>query len=170
LHAVRYQLGDWLIVIAGADEFDHKRVVLEKIEQLNLKPFVRFTGLLDGEDKRNAFAAASIFVLPTKRENFSIAVLEALGAGVPVLTTKGAPWADLVSNNSGWWVDVSVEAMANALKCALGTSQQELGQMGQRGRILAEEKYRWEHSAKMTIELYQWLIGRGDRPDFVVVD
>ncbi len=42
--------------------------------------------------------------------------------------------------------------------------------MGQRGRELVADKYTWTKSAEMTIELYEWLLGRGDRPDFVVFD
>ena len=52
-------------------------------------------GPLYGQQKRDAFAAASLFVLPSYSEAFSLVVVEALGAGVPVLTTKGVPWPNL---------------------------------------------------------------------------
>jgi glycosyltransferase involved in cell wall biosynthesis len=170
LNAVRHDFNDWLLVIAGADEFNHKAEVLEIINNYRLEKNVLFTGLLLGQDKRNAFAAADLFVLPTKREAAPVVVLEALGAGIPVLTTKGAPWENLISQNCGWWADVTSEAIAEDLKDALCCSPEKLRSMGKKGKDLVASKYTWTKSAQMTLELYAWLLGNKERPDFVVVD
>ena len=37
---------------------------------------------------RDWLAAATVWILPTERENFSVALLEALAAGCPILTTS----------------------------------------------------------------------------------
>ena len=66
---------------------------------------VRFLGPLDGEAKERAFAGnADLFVLPSFSESFGMAVGEALGAGVPVLTTTGVPWPMLARRGCGWSV------------------------------------------------------------------
>ena len=65
-----------------------------------------FTGPLDDAEKWTAYARADLLVLPTYSENFGIVVAEALWAGVPVITTKGTPWAELEERKCGWWVDL----------------------------------------------------------------
>lgn len=167
---VRQYLDGWLLVLAGTGESDHLTEIRAAIKKYHLENYVVFTGMLINQAKRDAFAAADLFVLPTKREAAPIVVLEALGAGIPVLTTKGAPWADLVSHNCGWWVDVAAGAIAEALHQTLNQSTERLLLMGQRGKELVASKYTWAKSAQMTIELYKWLLGRRERPDFVVID
>lgn len=167
LTAVRRQLDDWTVVIAGGDQFGHLSEVQEAVSRRRLGEHVVFTGLLDGQDKRDAFAAAELFVLPTRREAAPVVVLEALGAGVPVVTTKGAPWEDLVRHRCGWWVEVDSGAIAEALKAAMGKGPEELRFMGGRGKELVAFRYSWERSAEMTVELYRWLLGQGARPEFV---
>ena len=110
-----------------------------------------FTGPLDDEKKWSAYARADLFVLPTYSENFGIVVAEALWAGVPVITTKGTPWAELEDHKCGWWIDlpksksgVEVEqwtALDSALREACGSD--DLRDMGLRGRQLVESKYTW---------------------------
>ena len=167
---VREHFEGWVLVIAGSDEFNHKSEVVNKIHGLCLDRYVIFTGMLVGQEKRDAFASADIFILPTIREAAPLVVLEALGAGVPVFTTKGAPWAKLLDYKCGWWVDVTVNAIADGLKEALSRSPEELMLMGRRGVDLVSRDYTWTSSAFMSIELYDWLLGHRGRPDYVVID
>lgn len=169
LHMARRETREWVLVLAGADEFGHLAEVRDAVSRLGLSDHVLFPGPLYGRDKRDAFAAAELFVLPTKRENFAIVVAEALGAGVPVITTKGAPWGELLSHDCGWWVDVDPEAIAVALKDAVERPQHELRLMGERGRDLVKARYSWSRAAQMTLELYAWLLGQGERPGFVAL-
>ena len=124
-----------------------------------------FTGALDDEKKWEAYARADLFVLPTYSENFGIVVAEALWAGVPVITTKGAPWAELEERKCGWWIDLPVaevkvegqglqwKALDSALREAM--VRKDLREMGARGRKLVAERYTWPAVCDRMIKGYE---------------
>jgi glycosyltransferase involved in cell wall biosynthesis len=65
-------------------------------------PRITFTGMLSGNMKWGAFAAADAFVLPSHQENFGIAVAEAMACGTPVLVSnKVNIWREIVDSGSG---------------------------------------------------------------------
>jgi glycosyltransferase involved in cell wall biosynthesis len=161
---------DWCLVIAGADEFGHQAELEAVIQQQSLNSSVIMAGPIWGQEKRDAFAAADLFVLPSHSEGAPMVILEALGAGVPVLATKASPWPQLELFGCGWWADISTNSIVEALRDALDRSSDQLSQMGQRGKALVAARYTWAKSAVMTIELYEWLLHRRERPNFVVVD
>jgi glycosyltransferase involved in cell wall biosynthesis len=66
--------------------------------------------------------------------------------------------------------DISVGGLSEALRDALARSPEDLKLMGQRGKELVAARYTWAKSAEMTLELYEWLLHRRERPDFVVLD
>ncbi|MEZ4733815.1 MAG: glycosyltransferase [Caldilineaceae bacterium] len=168
--AIRSHLQDWLLVIAGSDESGHRAEIESLVQKLNLGNYVCFIGPVFGQDKRDIFAACDIFVLPTFSEGAPVVVLEALGAGVPVLTTHGTPWEDLQKQACGWWVPVNENSIANALVEAVNYSPDKLQLMGQRGHKLVSNKYTWESLALKTQSVYEWLLGNQSQPDCVIND
>ena len=114
---------DWVIEIVGNGEENYinslkDKIALEKlVSQIKIKPPVF------GEDKIALFREASLFVLPTFSENFGIVIAESLASYTPVITTKGAPWEDLKIHNSGWWIDIGVEPLKEALTIAMQTNE-----------------------------------------------
>jgi glycosyltransferase involved in cell wall biosynthesis len=147
----------WELVIAGPDEQGTRGGLEQKARQHGLSN-VRFTGPLYGEDKAQALASADLFVLPSRSENFGIAVAEALAAGLPAITTKGAPWQE-IHGSCGWWADVAAEPLATALREAMRLGDGERAAMGQRGRALVEAKYRWESVGRAMVGMYQAVTG-----------
>lgn len=164
----REQLTDWKLVIAGVDEFDHKREVQAMVQTLELQSYVQFIGPQFDQDKRDAFSAADIFVLPSHSEGAPVVILEALGAAIPVLTTKGCPWEELIRHQCGWWTEVSEDAISAALQDVLQQLPSALRMMGQRGKNLVSEKYTWSHITRDTLTLYDWLLDGGEKPAFMV--
>ena len=145
----RVQPFEWecelVYTVRSDEEKTYEGVVINRVRTLGLDDRIVFTGTLDDDEKWAAYARADLFVLPTYSENFGIVVAEALWSGVPVITTKGAPWSDLLAEKCGWWIDLPPkQSLDAAIRDATSLSVQELDTMGQNGRTLVEEKYVWD--------------------------
>lgn len=159
----------WQAVICGPDEGGHTGQVKQAATDAGLSDQFDFTGPVYGGEKEALYANADLFVLPTFSENFGVAIAEALAAEVPVITTKGAPWKELVGHRCGWWIDIGVEPLAAALREATSLTDEERHEMGQRGRRLVEEKYSWAQIGRDMRAVYEWVCGKGPRPECVQV-
>ena len=74
--------------------------------------------------------------------------------GMPVITTRGAPWRELEEFRCGWWVDVGVEPLAEALASVMEMSRDELSSMGAAGRKLVMARYSWSVVAQKLLDGY----------------
>jgi glycosyltransferase involved in cell wall biosynthesis len=166
----RHRLRDWCLVIAGSDEFSHLSALVAHVKAASLSDSVIFLGPLYGTDKRDAFAASDVFVLPSHGEGAPMAVLDALGAGVPVLTTQRTPWEDLCKHRCGWWVPDTTGPIGDALVDMSQRSREDLVNWGSRGKDLVSASYSWESSADKCNHLYSWLLGLAEKPQYVHTD
>ena len=145
----------WKFEIAGFDEDGSLTQVLSVARQGGFEDDIIATGPLDDDAKWNAYARADAFVLPTYSENFGIVVAEALFAGLPVITTTGAPWGELKEHRCGWWVNCDTDSLAVALQELVETPQNDLAEMGQRGHELVLARYSWPAIARQMAEEYK---------------
>ena len=160
-------LNSWKIRIVGPDQEGHTQEVKAECERLGIIEDWEFAGPKYGDELQSEYANADLFVLPTYSENFGSVVIEALAHGVPVITTKGTPWYELEGyTNSklqtinsklkcGWWIDIGVDPLINALQEAISLTDEERQLMGVRGRKLIDEKYTWDAVVKTTEKGYE---------------
>ena len=153
---VATEFPDWQLVVAGPDDYHGYRAVAEELfARLCPSDSYRFTGPVYGADKYSLLKSASVFVLPTRNENFSIAVQETLASGVPVVCTKGAPWQVLETAKCGCWTDVSAEGIASGLRHLMGcTGKQRMG-MGVNGNSLIRSKFSWDAITAAMVNNYE---------------
>ncbi len=172
LHAwsrVEVQRQDWWLHIVGPDEEEH-RIKLERMSRaMNLKR-VAFSDPVYGETKWRVLGEADLFILPTRSENFGMAVAEALACGTPVIVSKGAPWASVEEVGCGWWVDVDAGALARALLEATAIGRRKLAEMGVAGRRFVEQHFASSAIAEQMVTMYRWVAGGGSPPPFVITD
>lgn len=159
----------WELCIAGPDEDDHRATIERQTKERGIASEVTFIGHVSEDKKWDLYHDADLFVLPTHSEGFGVVVAEALASGLPVITTKGAPWKELKTHGCGWWTDIGTEPLAEALADATSRSDAERLAMGRRGRMLVEQNYTWPRVAEQMHEVYRWVLGEGTRPDCVSI-
>jgi glycosyltransferase involved in cell wall biosynthesis len=146
------------LLVAGPDEgvLDSLR---SQVRDLGLQEKVTFTGMLDGEERFIALQASDVFALPATGEGASIAALEALACGLPVVLTEGSNFPEVALAGAGVVVPATVEALAGACRSLIddGTSR---ARMGQRGRELIESHYTWPKVAPRVEAVYQAVLRR----------
>lgn len=154
-----------LLIIGGGDE-EYMAFLKKEAARLNLSN-VRFTGFISGQEKEDALSSLSVLAMPSEFENFGNVIVEGLVRGIPCIATTGAPWKDLEDYQCGWWVEYNQAAITKAVQSALETPAEGLYAMGVRGKKLMKEKYSIEAVAKQMKEMYEWLLGNHEKPDFV---
>jgi glycosyltransferase involved in cell wall biosynthesis len=87
---------------------------------------VTFCGMLSGNLKWGAFAAADVFVLPSHQENFGISVVEALASGVPVLISDCVNiWREIAADHAGFIEKDDLAGTTRLLERWLATMPEE---------------------------------------------
>jgi glycosyltransferase involved in cell wall biosynthesis len=87
---------DAKLIIAGTGDNAYISELEARIAQHDPGESITFAGFLSGDAKSNALAISSILVLPSHHENFGVVVLEAIGAGLPVVVSPHVQLADFV--------------------------------------------------------------------------
>jgi glycosyltransferase involved in cell wall biosynthesis len=142
--------------IYGTGDSSYSKRLASLVNDLNLGDRVRFHGRVEAEEKTKVFLAADLCVVPSYGENFGMVVIEALAHGVPVIASKGTPWATLVSKRCGLWVENSPESLAQAVQSTRGMN---LCDMGKRGREWVCAEMGWKGIANDMLAVYRRLVG-----------
>ncbi len=115
---------------------------------------VTFTGMLRGEDKLSAFAAAAMFALPSYSENFGIAAVEAMAAGLPVILSDQVNiWRDVAAGGGASIVPCEVDALTRAMAELADDPALALA-MGGKARATVGRLYRWHNVAASLEAMY----------------
>lgn len=104
-------------------------------------PRIRWEGALDSAQVPHRMAAASVFVLPSAREPYPMAVLEAMAVGIPVVVSNDCGLAaTVIRAHCGIIAAPTPSAMAEAVRSLLADSTRA-AEMGARGRSIARRDF-----------------------------
>jgi glycosyltransferase involved in cell wall biosynthesis len=149
----------WLL-LAGRGELEQE--LKEEAQRLGIAERVRFLGLR--QDVPKLLAVMDVFVLPSLSEGLSIALLEAMRAGRPVVATRVGGNPELViEGKTGFLVAAEdAPALAQAILKLLEDSNQAKT-FGARARRLVEQQYTLDRMADEYLQLYQQAMRKRDR-------
>jgi glycosyltransferase involved in cell wall biosynthesis len=130
---------DLRLLLGGDGEVERVRA---RARELGIDDRVRLLGWVRGEEKERLLSSAALYTLPSYNEGLPMSVLEAMAAGLPILTTPVGGIPEAVTHGvEGILVDPGdVRALADALNRLLG--DRELArQMGEAARRKVEKLF-----------------------------
>jgi poly(glycerol-phosphate) alpha-glucosyltransferase len=143
---------DWRLMIAGRDD-GAEAATRSQIAELGLQDRITMAGVLEGEQKLAAFASADAFVLPSYSEGFSMAVLEAMAAGLPVVLTPGCNFPQAAASGAAIEVEPETQSLQRGLRELLSMSDTQRCEMGRRARELVQRDHSWDRVATQMMQL-----------------
>lgn len=114
---------------------------------------VRQVGYVTEDEKANLYAQASCFFFPSWEEGFGLPVLEAMAAGVPVVTSNRGALPEVGGDAVMYVEPDDIEQMAFAIaQCVM--MPEALGEMVAAARVRAAE-FTWERTARSILEILE---------------
>jgi glycosyltransferase involved in cell wall biosynthesis len=148
------------LVIVGDGDPRMIEAFRDQSRDLGIERSVIFAGFLSGAEKRGALADADIFVLPSYSENFGIAVIEAMAAGVPVIVTDQVGiWREVEKNNAGLVTAAAVEPLGQAMSRLLADAGLR-SSLGRNGAALARAQFASGIVTEKLIATYRSVLGQ----------
>lgn len=139
----------------------------QQAERLGVADRVRFVGYVPREEIATRYAAAQVFVLPSYNEGMSVATLEAMAAGLPVIITRTGGTAELVEEGVNGltfdWADVDT-LVAHLKRFALDRSLART--MGAASRQRAA-LFSWDAAAQTYLQLVHELVAHAAHSSLV---
>lgn len=148
-----------LLVLAGPEEDGYVQPLKKMAEKLGIMDRVLFTGFLESKTRVTALADSDVFILTSYSENFGIAAVEAMAAGLPVIVSDRVGIAEeLRAERAGVVVSLDPAAVAVEL-IRLLASPDGRRQLSKRAVQLANEKYSPEIVAKAMLDEFEKFTG-----------
>jgi glycosyltransferase involved in cell wall biosynthesis len=137
---------DVQFVFVGDESFPEARAAQQWAKEQALEPYVKFTGPKWSSEKIQAFLGADIFAFPTwyPLEGQPIVLLEAMSAGLPILTTRHATIPDVLGEDGAVYVNKKDPKDISQKICLLLRDAELRAKMGQTN----QRKYLRSHTVE----------------------
>lgn len=147
---------DWRLVLAGSSGYGSD-AILAAIEGSPARSRISVLGYVSPAELAGWYAKAQIFAFPSLDEGFGMPVLEAMAAGVPVITSNRSALPEVAGEASILVNPEDAEELAGALRSLTRDPElrRELVQLGTgRARL-----FTWERAVRETWDVYQSVLG-----------
>ena len=160
--------GQLALTIAGnGPQLDGLR---QQAAALGLADRVSLPGWVDHSAVAATLAAADVFAFPSVREFGGGVALEAMAVGtVPMVVDYAGP-AELVTDHTGYLVPLGdrpqIVERVRSLLAALVADRSPLAAKSAAAVRRAREQFTWDAKAAQSVEVYRWLLGEREKPNF----
>lgn len=114
---------------------------------------IRFTGLVEEDDKPSLYSAARVFVYPSRYEGFGLPPLEAMACGTPVVCSNASSLPEVVGDAAILVPPEDEAGLARAIAAAMEDSDQRDGL--RRQGLERAALFSWRRTAQETLNAYQ---------------
>lgn len=144
-------LDNWKLVIVGSSDHPnkHEKKVLHKIE--NTKNVISL-GFRTGKELAELYSHANLFVLPSAKEGFPIALLEALSYGLNTIASDIPPNLEVGLNQEHYYKLGDIKELAEKLK-RFCQEDNAFEKENRKKQLL--KQYSWDSIAKQTLTVYK---------------
>lgn len=166
-HQTPELLDKWEVDIVGWDDEGFQDKLEKLVHQNQLENIITFHGSLFGEKKERMYASSDAFILPSHGEGLPMTVLEAWSWKLPVIMTPKCNIPEGFQADAALYIEDNRQSVVEGLVRLFHMTEAEREEMGERGYQLVEKDFTWDASAEKMIALYQWILGKMEKPDFV---
>jgi glycosyltransferase involved in cell wall biosynthesis len=147
-------------VLAGTGDAEYAAVVGKLLDDCSVRKFTTAVGFVSGMEKADTLAAADIFALPSRNENFGIVVIEAMEAGVALLISDEVYIENEIrAANAGVVCRPQIDSVFTQLKSMLDGSI-NINELASRGAQLARDRYHPQSATDALIGIYKQILRR----------
>ncbi|MCA9976813.1 MAG: glycosyltransferase family 4 protein, partial [Anaerolineales bacterium] len=127
--------------------------MMAEIERQGVNGRVRFIGFVDDDDLPALYSGASLFAFPSLYEGFGLPLLDAMGCGVPVLTSNASSLPEVAG-------EAAVQLSPHDETAWTATMRSLLQDPAQRTRLVAAgfrqaRQFTWQKSAQQLLQIYK---------------
>lgn len=155
---VQKEVADVLFVLAGSGNADDVHLILELVKKEKVMEHISFPGWVRNQQKKELLQNAAVFFLPSYAEGMPMSILEAMGHGLPIVSSNVGGIPELVEQErNGYICDPGdTKAFADAIVTLLQDTQLR-NTMGKESIRIIEERYSLEHHIDALASVYESL-------------
>jgi glycosyltransferase involved in cell wall biosynthesis len=146
-----------LRIVGGGPQ---RRLMEVTIAKLGMRDRIELLGVRTREEIRSLLAESDIFVLPTRRESFGLAALEARCVGLPVVAMRASGVSEFIKHDESGLLADSHEEMANHV-ATLATDPERRRRIAEHNRAVGPG-YDWSTVLADHVSIYRGAIALRD--------
>lgn len=156
---VAKEIPDAHFTLCGAGSEDDEKAIKGLIEELGIIENVEFPGWVRSEKKDQVLKRADVFFLPSYNEGMPMSVLDAMGYGLPIVSTDVGGIPKIVYNEKNGYCckPGDIDKMAAILIQVLIDNDLQL-KLGQNSIKIIQQSFSLEHHLELLMNIYRGVI------------